>query len=100
MYYIPLPDNKEQFFLFVNMVINNRNNQSKLSTSKPNNIGPHSIVRYCTNEVGEDFIVVCELKAKKFCEMVLDQFCCLRTYIDDFTKLNTFQTADQYEKSL
>lgn len=81
-YYVPLPDNEYQFYAFVNLVINNKNNAHITeATIRPKRIGwVH--VTYARNEVNEPFIVVNNLKEKCFVEMILNQFELLKKYWD------------------
>ena len=75
-YFVPVPDERDQFFAFVNVVINNKF-QKKIDLNKcpvrPNKIGwVH--VSYTYNEVNELFIEVDNLKEKCFVEMLISQF--------------------------
>lgn len=82
-YYVPLPDNEYQFYAFVNLVINNKNNThiTVEETIRPKRIGwVH--VTYTRNEVNEPFVVVNNLKEKCFVEMIRNQFELLKQYWD------------------
>lgn len=78
-YYVPVPDNEDAFFAFVNLVINNKQNVHVVGTSRPKKIGPYK-VNYANGDNNELFIEASDLKMKCFIEMIIDQFTLLRTY--------------------
>lgn len=94
--HIALPDNEQQFFVFINMVINNRNGEVKFSGRRPTHVGPHSVT-YERNEVGENFMVVDGYKGQQFIEMILDQFYNLRTYWNDIQEAEEYSKASKYQ---
>lgn len=91
-YFIPIPDNEQMFYAYINMVINNRNNAHlpKILNARPKKIGWVNVT-YTRNEVGESFIECQNNKEKVFIEMIIDQFCLLRSH------WNMIQTFEQYE---
>ena len=93
MYYIPLPDNNEMFFSYVNLVINNkRKNNVEHPNTRPNKIGWVK-VSYTRNKVNEPFVVVSNNKEKVFVEMIINQFLLLRSY------WNIIRTFEVYPSS-
>ena len=96
-YYISVPDNESQFFVFVNLVINNKgnNNLPNYPDQRPKKIGPYKVT-YTNNEVNEPFIEVYQLKEKAFIEMIIDQFTLLRTYLPEFESYEKCQNSDKY----
>ena len=97
-YSIPVPDNKDSFCAFVNLVINNRNNAfipNGFVQRLPSKIGPYKVT-YTRNEVNELFIVVNELKAKVFVEMIIDQFTLLRSHWNMINSLEEYPNASKY----
>ena len=97
-YYIAVPDNRDSFCAFVNLVINNKNNAhipNGFVERLPSKIGPYK-VSYTHNEVNELFIEVSELKAKVFVEMIVDQFTLLRTHWDTIQSLEDYPNSDKY----
>lgn len=80
-YFIPLPDEVDQFYAFVNLVINNKNNVYVIgeATTRPKKIGWVNVY-YTRNEVNEPFVVVNNLKEKCFVEMILNQFYLIREH--------------------
>ena len=98
-YYFPLPDNKEAFYAFINLVINNKNNQSatKNFEEKPSHFGPVKKFTTTHNEVGERFLVVYNKKDLLFLEMFKDQFCLLRTYWEYIEGEVIYESASKYD---
>lgn len=96
-YFFPVPDNEEQFFAFINLVINNRQNTNipKDVTERPKKVGPVKVT-YTRNEVGELFMVTSNLKDYKFLEMIGDQFCLLRTHWNMIQSLEEYSSASRY----
>lgn len=96
-YFFPVPDNEEQFFAFINLVINNRQNANipKDLTERPKKVGPVKVT-YTRNEVGELFMVTDSLKDYKFLEMINDQFCLLRTHWNMIQSLEEYPNASRY----
>ena len=97
-FYIPVPDNKNQFYSFVNLVINNRENNHKpeFDDRIPRRIGPYNVT-YTNNEVGEKFIVVPDPKMKHFIEMIVDQFTLIRTYWPTICKYEEYPNSTKYD---
>ena len=74
MYYIPIPDNNEMFFSYINLVINNkRKNNIEYPNTRPSKIGWVKVT-YTRNEVNEPFVTVSNNKEKVFVEMIINQF--------------------------
>ena len=96
--YIALPDNEYQFYSFVNLVINNRENRHVVEqdTRQPNRIGPYN-VSYVRNEVGEIFIRVDQPGQEKFIKMIIDQFTLLRTYWNRIAKAEQYPNSSRYD---
>lgn len=97
-YFVPLPDNLNEFYAYINLVINNKENRYAQKTSvreAPLHYGPVK-VRYRINEVNERFLVVNRLKDKKFLEMLIDQFTLLRTYWRAISSHEEYSTSDIY----
>jgi hypothetical protein len=96
-YFFSVPDNKEQFFAFVNLVINNRQNSNipKDITERPKKVGPVKVT-YTKNEVNELFMVTNNLKDHKFLEMIGDQFCLLRSHWNMIQSLEEYPNASRY----
>lgn len=97
-YYIPVPDNRDSFCAFVNLVINNKNNAhipNGFIERLPSKIGPYKVY-YVHNEVNEILIEVSELKAKVFIEMIIDQFCLLRSHWNFIESLVKYESSDRY----
>ena len=97
-YYIPIPDNRDSFCAFVNLVINNKNNAhipNGFVERLPSKIGPYK-VSYTHNEVNKVLIEVNELKAKVFVEMIVDQFTLLRTHWNMIQSLEEYPNASRY----
>ena len=91
-YFVSIPDNENQFYAYVNLIINNRGNANipKVLDARPKKIGWVNVT-YTRNEVGEPFIECQNNKEKVFVEMIIDQFCLLRSH------WNMIQTFEQYE---
>lgn len=97
-YFIPVPDNRDSFCAFINLVINNRNNAfipNGFVQRLPSKIGPYKVT-YTHNEVNELFIEVNELKAKVFIEMIVDQFTLLRSHWNMINSLEEYPSSDRY----
>lgn len=96
-YFFPVPDNKDSFFAFINLVINNRQNSNipKDITERPKRVGPIKVV-YTRNEVNELFMITDNLKDHKFLEMIGDQFCLLRTHWNMIQSLEECPNASKY----
>lgn len=97
-YFVPLPDNLNQFYAYINLVINNKENRYAQKTSvheAPLHYGPVK-AHYKINEVNERFIVVNKLKDKKFLEMLIDQFTLLRTHWDTIANFVEYPGSDIY----
>lgn len=96
MYYISLPDNREMFFSFVNLVINNkRKNDIEHPNARPNKIGWVK-VSYTRNEVNEPFVTVSNNKEKVFVEMIINQFLLLRKYWNIIRTFEVSPSSDKY----
>lgn len=98
-YYFPLPDNENAFYAFVNLIINNRDNQHKPDNciGRPKHFGPVKDFTPTSNEVGERFLITYNLKDHKFLEMLKDQFCLLRTYRGYIEDAVEYPDCDKYE---
>ena len=97
-YYFPVPDNKDSFFAFINLVINNRNNAHIPNGNveqRPKKVGPVNVT-YTHNEVGELFMVTDNLKDYKFLEMIGDQFCLLRSHWNMIQSFEQYSYASRY----
>jgi hypothetical protein len=96
-YFVPVPDNNEAFYAFVNLVINNKNNARRpnYSTERPNKIGPVK-VEYVKNEVNESLIRVENNKEKVFVQMIIDQFCLLHTYWSEIENFIKYSSSDKF----
>lgn len=97
-YFVPLPDNLNQFYAYINLVINNKENRYGQRTSvreAPLHYGPVK-AHYKINEVNERFLVVNKLKDKKFLEMLIDQFTLLRTYWRAISSHEEYANSDRY----
>lgn len=96
-YFFPVPDNKDSFFAFISLIINNRQNSNipKDITERPKRVGPVKVV-YTRNEVNELFMITDNLKDHKFLEMIGDQFCLLRTHWNMIQSLEEYPNASKY----
>lgn len=95
-YFFSVPDNKDSFFAYVNLVVNNRNNAHIPNVEqRPRKVGPVNVT-YTHNEVGELFMVTNNLKDHKFLEMIGDQFCLLRSHWNMIQSLERYPSADRY----
>jgi len=97
-YYFSVPDNKNSFFAYINLVINNRNNAHIPNGNveqRPTKVGPVKI-DYSHNEAGELFMVTNNLKDHKFLEMIGDQFFLLRSHWNIIQSLERYPSADRY----
>lgn len=97
MMYVPVPDNADAFYAFVNLVINNKNNAHipEHLNSCPKKIGPVK-VHIIRNEVNEPFFEVENNKEKVFLEMIIDQFCLLRSHWNMINSLVSYENSDRY----
>jgi len=95
--YVPLPDNCEAFYAYVNLVINNKNNAHipELLDGRPKKIGPVK-VHIIYNEVHEPFFEVENNKEKVFIEMIIDQFCLLRSHWNIINSFVCDENSDRY----
>ena len=97
-YYVDVPDNRDSFFAYVNLVINNKNNAHIPNgdiEQRPKKVGPVSI-SYTHNEVGELFMEVYNLKDYTFLEMIKDQFCLLRSHWNVIQSLEKYPNSSRY----
>lgn len=97
MMYVPVPDNDDAFFAFVNLVINNKNNAHipEHLNSCPKKIGPVK-VHITYNEVYEAFFEVENNKEKVFLQMIVDQFCLLRSHWNMIQTFVDYENSDKY----
>lgn len=97
MKFVPVPDNDTAFYAFVNLVINNRNNQNKPTdvTRRPKKIGPADVT-YTINECGEVWIDVYTEREKRIVENIIDQFCLIRTHWETIAEEIEYPTSDKY----
>lgn len=96
MYYIEVPDNDKAFYAYVNLVVNNRDNWYKANpTNRPRKIGPVQVT-YQSNEVGEQFMVCKDKREQNFLDMVVDQFCLLRTHWGTISKEVEYENSSRY----
>jgi len=97
-YFFPVPDNKDSFFAFINLVINNRENSNipKDITERPKKVGPVKVLSYTRNEANELFMVTNNLKDHNFLGMIADQFCLLRTHWNTIQSLEEYPNASKY----
>lgn len=96
-YFVSIPDNERQFYAYVNMVVNNRDNAHlpQVLDQVPKKIGPVHVTRV-TNEVGEHLFQVANNKEKCFVEMVKDQFCLLRSHWNMIQTFEEYPNASKY----
>ena len=97
MMYISLPDNRDAFYAFVNLVINNKNNAHipEHLNDCPKKIGPVK-VRITYNEVHEAFFEVENNKEKVFLQMIINQFCLLRSHWNMIQTFMRYENSDRY----
>ena len=97
-YFVPLPDNEAAFYAFVNLIINNRDNQHKPDNclGKPKHFGPVKDFKSANNEVGERFLITYNLKDHRFLEMLKDQFTLIRTYFNRIEDFVAYPNSDIY----
>jgi hypothetical protein len=95
--YVPVPDNADAFYAYVNLVINNKNNAHipEHLNGCPKKIGPVK-VHIIYNEVHEPFLEVENNKEKVFLEMIVDQFCLLRSHWNMINSLVSYENSDRY----
>lgn len=96
-YFVSIPDNERQFYAYVNMVVNNRNNAHlpQRLDQVPKKIGPVQVTRV-TNEVGEHLFQVATNKDCCFVEMVKDQFALLRSHWNMISTFEEYPNASKY----
>lgn len=97
MMYVPLPDNCDAFYAYVNLVINNKNNAHipEHLNGCPKKIGPVK-VHIIYNEVHEPFLEVENNKEKVFIEMIIDQFYLLRRHWGMISSFVYYENSDRY----
>lgn len=97
MMYVPLPDNCDAFYAYVNLVINNKNNAHipEHLNGCPKKIGPVK-VHIIYNEVHEPFLEVENNKEKVFLEMIIDQFYLLRRHWGMISSFVYYENSDRY----
>lgn len=97
-YYIPIPDNSDAFYAYVNLVINNKHNANipEDIQSRPAKIGWVKPLTYTHNEVGEPFVVCQTNKEKVFVEMIIDQFHLLRSHWNMIQSLVRYENSSRY----
>ena len=100
-FFIPLPENEDAFYAYINLIINNNHNKyvAEPDARPQRNIGPVKVFSYTRNEVGEKFIVVYDEKAYNMIQLFIHQFYLLRTYWKDIEECIKYPTLSKYDRA-